>query len=85
MFKLSALAVAMLLATCVFAAQHQDKSIHHAAMHAEHWTNHHANPPSRSRHHYPKRRHKDKSVHHAAMHTEHWLNHHLSAPHKGGG
>jgi len=71
------LALALILTVSVFAlgGQHKDKSVHHAAMHAENWVRHHSNPPTHH-HRYPKRHHKDKSVHHAAMHAEHWIKHH---------
>jgi hypothetical protein len=78
-FAFALLFGAMLTAGTGFA---QDKSTHHAAMHAEHWVNHHASAPHRHHRKRRKVRHHDKSVHHAAMHAEHWVNHHVSAPHK---
>ncbi|HWD38835.1 MAG TPA: hypothetical protein VG944_08305 [Fimbriimonas sp.] len=63
---------------------HQDKSIHHAAMHAEKWVSHHTKAPT-GHHHYPAKHHKDRSAHHAAMHAEHWVKAHTSPPrrHRG--
>ena len=73
-----------------FGFQNYDKkhsgSVHHAAIHAEHWVHNHSNPPHQmDKKKYPRRHKPDKSVHHRAIHAEHWLNHHLSAPHKNGG
>jgi len=64
-----------------------DKSVHHAAMHAENWVNHHTSAPHGKNAVRRKKafRHKVRSVHHAAMHAEHWVDHHVSAPHKTGG
>ena len=62
----------------------QDDSPHHAAMHAEHWVDHHVSAPHHKvmRHRKPKHRKKSASIHHAAMHAERWIDHHVSAPHK---
>jgi hypothetical protein len=65
------------------AAQQHDDTVHHAAMHAEHWVNHHVSARHKRHHRYPKRHHPDKSVHHAAIHAEHWIQHHASPPGKG--
>jgi len=76
--------VALALATASFSAQvHKDKTVHHAAMHAENWVHRHDSPSLGKKKHYPNRYHKkDKSTHHAAMHAENWLKGHASAPHK---
>ncbi len=81
--------VAIFIAICLLvpsaiAQKKEDKSVHHAAMHAEHWVNKHSNPHKHHRK-YPHRGHKDKSVHHAAMHAEHWTKTHLKPRHKHGG
>ena len=65
----------------------KDKSVHHAAMHAEHWLNHHVSAPHGKA--YQKRVAKrNHNARKAIKHAEHWVNHHVSAPHKtnnGGG
>ncbi len=83
MIKTFFLVSALLLGVAMVGAQ--DKSTHHAAMHAEHWVNHHASAPHHVKHRHkvkPKPKHRDRSTHHAAVHAEHWLDHHMSAPHK---
>jgi hypothetical protein len=68
------------------AAMHAEHTVHHAAIHAEHWLNRHVSATHEGKH--PRHRvvhHRSKSVHHAAMHAEHWIDHHVSAPHQTGG
>ena len=62
----------------------KDTSVHHAAMHAEHWLDHHSSAPHGKayQHRAAVRKH---NFNHAVKHTEHWVNHHASAPHKGVG
>jgi hypothetical protein len=59
----------------------KDNTVHHAAMHAEHWLDHHSSAPHGKayQHRAAKRKH---NVNHAIKHTEHWIDHHASAPHK---
>ncbi|AIE84610.1 hypothetical protein [Fimbriimonas ginsengisoli] len=90
MLKTLSLAAILMVTGAAFGIQKkQDKSVHHAAIHAEHWLKHHASAPHRRhvvRHWKRKAKKHDKSVHHSAMHAEHWLKHHVAAPHrkKGG-
>jgi len=97
MLKSFAIGSALLVASLAFGGQQDkdDKSVHHAAMHAEHtvhhnaihaerWVKHHVSAPHKKKKTKPemyKKAHSG-SVHHAAMHAEHWLDHHVSAPHK---
>lgn len=62
----------------------KDKSVHHAAMHAEDWVNRRVSAPHGKNAIRRKKnlKHKANVVHHGAMHTEHWIDHHVSAPHK---
>ena len=78
------LAAIVLGAQSAFAQHKKDKSVHHAAVHAEHWLDHHTSAPHRRvvRKTHVRYHKKDKSVHHAAIHAEHWVDHHVSAPHK---
>ena len=82
MLKTLSFAITLLFATTL-ALPAQDKSVHHSAMHAEHWVKNHSSAPQhvRRRRHLTMK-HASKSVHHAAMHGEHWVKNHASAPHK---
>ncbi|MDR3691596.1 MAG: hypothetical protein P4L46_19615 [Fimbriimonas sp.] len=90
---LKSLLIAAALATMVTAygiepqRKPADKSVHHAAMHAEHWIDHHVSAAHTGKHkrHRVIHHKKSKSVHHAVMHAEHWIDHHVSAPHHTGG
>ena len=91
MLKTLLLAFAVVSAAVAFGAdpfqKKDDKTPHHAAMHAEKWLDHHVSAPH---HRKPTRRkrmyhNKKATVHHAVMHAEHWVDHHVSAPHKTGG
>ena len=63
-----------------------DKSVHHAAVHAEHWVDHHVSAPHKKVvKRKPMHKKPSKTVHHAVMHAEHWVDHHVSAPHKTSG
>ena len=70
------------------AAMHAEHTVHHSAVHAEHWLDHHMSAPHKPKvkaKRKPVHHKKSKSIHHAAMHAEHWIDHHVSAPHKTGG
>jgi len=62
-------------------AKQPDKSVHHAAMHAENWTKHHISAPHRKKPYHKKK----NTVKHAVKHAANWVDHHVSAPHKTGG
>jgi hypothetical protein len=66
------------------AAMHAEHTVHHNAIHAENWLNRHLSAPH-NKNSIARRKRRVKSVHHAAMHAEHWIDHHVSAPHKTGG
>ena len=88
MFKTLLIATALISCAAAFGVSQSkdDKSVHHAAVHAEHWVDHHVSAPHKKVVHRKIVRHKkSKSIHHAAMHAEHWVDHHVSAPHKTGG
>lgn len=69
------------------AVMHAEHTVHHSAMHAERWINRHVSATHTGKRHPRHIVHhpRSKSVHHAAMHAERWLDHHVSAPHKTGG
>lgn len=77
-FVILAILALSLTAIC----QHKkDKSVHHAAMHAEHWLDKHVS----ATHEKPGHVHKGRSAEHAAKHASNWLDHHLNPPtHKRG-
>jgi hypothetical protein len=62
------------------AAMHAEHTVHHSAVHAEHWLDHHVSAPHRK-----TRRRKHNTVVHAVKHAANWVDHHVSAPHKDGG
>ena len=88
MFKPLLVAAILIPSVIAMAATPQDKkddnSVHHAAIHAEKWVDHHVSAPHHkvAKRRRPIHRKKSKTVHHAVMHAEHWIDHHVSAPHK---